>query len=147
MDNRNRARSYRMSLARTVGAMDLPFGYTLTIWSSGALAVARYGVPTRGDVLVFLLGGLSAYLLATWIALAHLGAMTPARIRRSSSFNVLSIVAAIVVSGLTGVIQTSLIGFAVAGFTGTMVYLLGISLFNWLLVRGARSRERDRRSE
>lgn len=135
--------SFRRSLALTVAAMDLPFGYTLTIWSSGALAVAHYGVPRVGEILAFLLGGLAAYLAATWIAVAHFGTVTPARIRRSSSLNVFSILAAIVVSGLTGAIQTPLVGYFIAGFSGTAIYLLGISTFNWLLARSDQMRGRE----
>jgi hypothetical protein len=33
---------FRRTLALVVAAMDLPFGYTLTIWSSGAIVIGRY---------------------------------------------------------------------------------------------------------
>ncbi len=50
---------FRRTLALVVAATDLPFGYTLTIWSSGAIVIGRYGFLNVGEIFAFLLGGLT----------------------------------------------------------------------------------------
>jgi spore maturation protein SpmB len=44
-----------------VAASAAPYGYTVTIWSSGALLMHSHGVPKVADVFVFIGGALTAF--------------------------------------------------------------------------------------
>ena len=127
--------SFRRCLALVVAAMDLPFGYTLTIWSSGALAINRYGAPRVVEIFAFLLGAIGTYVVVASVVVADLGPVTPVRVRRSTLFNVFSIAAAIVVSGTTGLIDNAIAGYFVASLAGTLVYLFALATYNWLTTR------------
>ena len=39
----------------------IPYGYTLTIWSAGALCIRRFGLPGLAEVFLFALGGTAGY--------------------------------------------------------------------------------------
>lgn len=62
MGDRRRPTTFRRVLGRTVVRINLPFGYTLTVWSAGAIASYRCGLPDPGEVYLFLLGAIAAYL-------------------------------------------------------------------------------------
>jgi hypothetical protein len=52
-----------------VVASAAPYGYTLTIWSSGALLVRSHGDPSVGDVGIFVAGAIAGFnLLALMVA-------------------------------------------------------------------------------
>jgi predicted Zn-dependent protease with MMP-like domain len=51
----------RGALARTLGASALPYGYTLTIWSSGAMLMHYRGAPAVWEILLFVAGAIVAF--------------------------------------------------------------------------------------
>lgn len=69
-------RSENIPAARTLGAAlstllvasAAPYGYTLAIWSSGALLMRSHGVPDVGDVFIFVAGAIAGFnLLGLWV--------------------------------------------------------------------------------
>jgi hypothetical protein len=52
---------YRNGLAATLSSLALPYGYALTVWSSGELVRRASPPPTVADVFLFLLGAVAAY--------------------------------------------------------------------------------------
>jgi hypothetical protein len=57
------------SLSTVVVATSAPYGYTLGVWSSGALLVHSHGVPSVTDVLTFVAGAIAGFdLLALLVA-------------------------------------------------------------------------------
>lgn len=64
-------RRYRAAVQATVVASAAPYGYTLTIWTSGAVLSHARGIPNSGETLFFLLGAVAAYALVG--ALAFVG--------------------------------------------------------------------------
>lgn len=46
----------------------VPYGYTLTIWSAGALCIRRFGLPGFAEVFLFALGGTAGYAALALLA-------------------------------------------------------------------------------
>lgn len=57
------------ALATFASASAAPYGFTLTVWSSGAILVHFHGAPTVADVFLFIAGSLAGFSLIG--ALAH----------------------------------------------------------------------------
>jgi len=62
-------RTLRAALGTTIAASAAPYGYTLTIWSSGAILIRSHGTPSLGEVFMFVAGALLGFDLLG--ALAH----------------------------------------------------------------------------
>lgn len=52
---------FRAALGTVVSASAAPYGYTITLWSSGALLIHYHGFPAVGDVFLFLTGALLGF--------------------------------------------------------------------------------------
>jgi hypothetical protein len=124
---------FRRTLALVVAAMDLPFGYTLTIWSSGAIAIGRYGFPNVGEIFAFLVGGIAAYVALAFLSIPPAPTVSRLEARRSTTLNVCAIVAAIAVSAIPGLMSSPYLGFFAAAGTGTLVYIVTLAAFNWFV--------------
>lgn len=124
---------FRRTLALVVAAMDLPFGYTLTIWSSGAIAIGRYGFPNVGEIFAFLLGGITAYVTLALLSIPPTPTASRLEVRRSTTLNVCAIVAAIAVSAISILVSFPYLGFFAAAAAGTLVYIVTLAAFNWIV--------------
>ena len=124
---------FRRTLALVVAAMDLPFGYTLTIWSSGAIAIGRYGFPNVGEIFAFLLGGITAYVTLAFLSIPPAPTASRLEVRRSTTLNVCAIVAAIAVNAIPGLMSFPFLGFFAHAATGTLVYIVTLAAFNWIV--------------
>ena len=60
--------SYRTHLKTAVAASAAPYGYTLTIWTSGAVTTHARGIPTAWEALIFLAGAVLGFGLSAAIA-------------------------------------------------------------------------------
>jgi hypothetical protein len=54
-------RFYRDGLAATLSSLALPYGYAITVWSSGAFVQRASPPPTAADIFLFILGAVAAY--------------------------------------------------------------------------------------
>jgi len=59
---------YRRTLRASVAASAAPYGYTLTIWSCGAMAIEEGGLPGLLEALLFVAGGVLAFFLVETLA-------------------------------------------------------------------------------
>jgi hypothetical protein len=66
-------RLLRAALRTIVAASSAPYGYTISVWSSGAVLINGHGVPHVAEVFAFLAGALTAFGL---MAIAANGALT-----------------------------------------------------------------------
>ncbi len=119
--------AFLKTLRRTVSLIDLPFGYTLTVWGSGAVALDRFGLPSLVDAFVFLFGAVGAYLICAVVSFPQPYEATTLRVTDVALINVFSIIAAAVVSVVSHLFYNPGIGYFVAGFIGTLTYILCIS--------------------
>lgn len=58
----------RAALGTIVAASAAPYGYTISIWSSGAMLMHTHGTPNAGEIFAFLAGALCAYGLTSLLA-------------------------------------------------------------------------------
>lgn len=60
---------YLRALETTVHGVGLPYGYAVTVWSTGAAVSGRHGMPSAGRIFLFAAGAVIAYgalRLLTW---------------------------------------------------------------------------------
>ena len=63
---------YVEALGMVVGSAAVPYGYTLTTWSTGALLLHGEGAPDTAEVLLFVLGAIGAFASIGAVARAGL---------------------------------------------------------------------------
>ena len=108
-----------------------PYGYTLTIWTSGAVVTHARGIPTALDALLFLAGAVAGF--AAVGAAAH-GSATQvlrpppkATVRLWGGFHLPSVGLAIGGAALIAAIVQDALAWPLVGFVATCLYLLVIA--------------------
>ncbi|WP_448590886.1 hypothetical protein [Thermoflexus hugenholtzii] len=120
--------SVRDGLAHGISVLALPYGYTVALWVTGAMAREHYRALGWRDAWAFLAGALGAFLMLAWISRSRMPAEIPAPLPAALALNGLAAVAAAGGTGVCGAIPTSWLGFLMAGFTTTGIYILSIAL-------------------
>ncbi|HUA07410.1 MAG TPA: hypothetical protein VMB27_26145 [Solirubrobacteraceae bacterium] len=67
----------RSSLATIIPATAAPYGYTLAIWSCGAVLLRSHGTPSVTDTLLFIAGAIAGFNLLGLLAIGVLGHARP----------------------------------------------------------------------
>ena len=119
-----RTRQYKESLRGLARASAGPYGYTLTLWSSGAVAIERLGHPRLVGVLLLALGGVAGFV-AIEILASGIAGETPAQQSEVLWVNAHLLAnggAVIAVWAATGIV-TGRLGWLATGFLATSVYL------------------------
>ena len=124
-------RTYTSSLRTTVAASAAPYGYTLTIWTSGAVLSHAHGIPNGGDALIFLIGAVAAFVLIGGLVFG--GLSDPIVVEQSRTvvwggLHFVSVGAAIGVAWFVGRVVASAAVWPIGGFLVTALYLLGSAL-------------------
>ena len=131
VQNRAAMAGYRTHLQAAVATSAAPYGYTLTVWTSGAVAIHARGIPTTLDALMFLGGAVAGF--AAVGAFAHgsagrvLNAAPDARVRLWGGFHVPSVGAAIGAVALVTALVENELAWPLVGFAATSIYLLVIA--------------------
>ena len=128
-----RASSGRMlpaALGSTVAASAAPYGYTISIWSAGALLMGRHGIPQTIDVFGFLAGALIGYGLLVLLARRALADVElidhpPDRVI-AGAMNWFAVGAAVGAAALIASFDAS-VAWMLAAFATTTVYMLSAS--------------------
>jgi hypothetical protein len=68
-------RRVRAALGTTVAASAAPYGYTVTLWSSGAILIRSHGLPPVAEVFAFAAGALCGFGLMGLLARGALTSM------------------------------------------------------------------------
>lgn len=104
-----------------------PYGYTLTIWTSGAVLTHARGIPTSVDAVLFMLGAVVGFAL---VGVASFGGLT-ARVRIEAQqpalwagVHLLSIGAAIGIATLIAQLLEDRGVWPLGGFAATTGYLV-----------------------
>ena len=119
--------SYRRAARQAVSLSIAPYGYTLTVWTSGAVLTHARGIPTTVDALLFMAGAVAGFAL---VGLASLGRLTArAHVEEQqpalwAGFHVLSIGAAIGTATLIAHLLESRGAWPLGGFAATTSYLV-----------------------
>jgi len=122
------ARRYRKNLRSSVAASAAPYGYTLTVWSSGAVAIDQLGKPHLAQILLFMAGAVLAFVLVEVVAYGSLRVRlvsgdAPAIAVWGNAHWVSAGVAILAVWGVDHALSRTP-GWAASGFLATGLYLL-----------------------
>ena len=118
---------YGRNLRTAVGASGAPYGFTLAIWTSGALLVHSDGLPSTFDALSFMVGSVLAFAFIGTLAFGGIGAHFEEEPRQSAlwgNFHFFSVGAAIGMATLTVHHVQGRLVWPLAAFVVTAVYLL-----------------------
>lgn len=119
-------------LAEVIGVAGIPYGYTLTIWATGALCMGRFGVPTPAQVLLFVAGGTIGYAgLALLVGRGR--TIRSARPAPGLWENAFAAPATGATSLIDRVVSSPGTNFFLSPLIATALYLLGLSLLvRWI---------------
>jgi hypothetical protein len=111
-----------------VASSAAPYGYTLTIWTSGAVTTHARGLPTTWEALLLLAGAVCGFAISA--ALAY-GSATETfsshdhrPIRLWAGFHLVSVGSAIGVSTAIAHMVENPVAWLAVGFAATAIYLL-----------------------
>ncbi len=108
-----------------------PYGYTLTIWTSGAVVTHARGIPTALDALLFLAGAVLGFAVVA--AAAHGSATKVFRAPQESTvrlwggFHLPSVGLAIAGAALVAGLVHDPLAWPLVGFLATCIYLVVIA--------------------
>jgi hypothetical protein len=116
------------SLRTSIAVSTAPYGYTLTVWGSGAAAITQLGNPTLPDVLLFMAGAVVSFLTLEALAYGSVALRVisgpPPTVTVWGSAHWLSAgIAILAVWGIDHLVH-GLAGWALAGLLATALYLL-----------------------
>jgi len=56
-----RESSYLQAVQTALHGAGLPYGYAITVWSTGSALTGEHGMPSMGDIYLFTAGAVAAY--------------------------------------------------------------------------------------
>lgn len=118
---------FRGAARQAVGLSVAPYGYTLTIWTSGAVLTHARGIPSTLDALLFMLGAVAGFGVVGLVAFGDLGARLRVEPRQPALWAGLhfgSIGAAIGIATLIAHLVEHRGAWPLGGFAATTTYLL-----------------------
>jgi hypothetical protein len=130
------------ALDAVVAASAAPYGYTVSIWSSGAIVMHAHGAPDVLDVVLFALGALAGFAALGLVSTA-IAACTEATLDRGSErvaagmLNLLAVGAALG-SAVVLARTPGRLAWLLASLAVTVLYLLGAGAQLALVDRRAR---------
>lgn len=120
---------YGKSLRSAVGSSAAPYGFTLSVWTTGAVIMHAQGTPTPINVLEFAAGSVLAFAFVGFLAFGDLvGESGESRPRCDlwGNFHFVSVGLAIGAAALvTSLLDTGLV-WSLASFLSTACYLLAL---------------------
>ena len=136
---------YRRRLRGTVASSAAPYGYTLVIWTSGAVAAHIRGIPDSGHALMFAAGAILAFAAVGLMAFgqpAHVLASPEERqIELWGAFHLPVVGAAVgIAGGFAHFVHNSIAAWFLVGLFATSTYLLVNALQYMLAERRVRRR-------
>ncbi|HET8756021.1 MAG TPA: hypothetical protein VFM58_08430 [Solirubrobacteraceae bacterium] len=122
---------YLAALQSALDRAGVPYGYTITIWTSGQLLADERGTPPVWLLPAFAAGAVVAYGLLAVLVGRWSGEPppegAPERLARATVIQIVAIALAIGAVALVGETPDA-VAWPAAGFAATAVYLTGIAL-------------------
>jgi hypothetical protein len=123
------------AIARVTSILAVPYGYTVALWSAGAMAVADHGLPKRLDVVLFAAGAVAAFLVLGLIGRAYLDREVPMHVSSHVVANMFPLLVAVAVAAVPLRAVAKPAAFAAASFITTTAYILSITVLAGAPVR------------
>lgn len=118
---------YRTHLQTAVSNSAAPYGYTLTIWTSGAIITHAQGIPTGLEAVLFLGGAVAGFAAVGTVAHGSAsGFLQPAessRVRLWGGFHLPSVGLAIAGAAVVAELVDGTLAWPLVGFVITAIYL------------------------
>jgi hypothetical protein len=129
MSSPDRPTRYRAQLERTVGSAVVPYGYTLSIWGGGGVAIHALGPPTLIDALLYVAGGAIGFFVCEVVAHGdlrpHLRPPDPAPLMAGwGAVHVLPAGVSVLAAATAAELVGGTLAWPMAGFLVTIAYLL-----------------------
>jgi hypothetical protein len=116
---------YRAALATVLGGSALPYGYTVTVWTSGMMLTRERGIPSVGEVFLFMVGAVSAFVLLAVVG-KLIGAAAfeppPGTLRRVGMIHFVAVGGALGSATLVALIHSG-VAWPFGAFVATATYL------------------------
>jgi hypothetical protein len=115
------------ALRATVAASAAPYGYTLTVWTSGAVLSHARGIPSAAAALLFLAGAVAAYALVAGLAVRGSQqrlVLEPRHAAVWGGLHLFSVGLAIGAASLVAQFVTNPAAWPLGGFLATALYLI-----------------------
>jgi hypothetical protein len=125
------SRGFPDYLRSAVSASAAPYGYTLTVWTSGAVTMHELGTPNVWRALLFLAGAVAGF--AAVAALAHgspdqtFAERELHSVRLWGGFHVVSVGLAIGAAGAISAWPGGVEAWPLVGCAATAIYLVGLA--------------------
>lgn len=116
---------YACALATVVRRSAIPYGYTVTVWTSGAAIERSHGTPTVGDTFLFLVGAVAGFAVLGLLAEVRRDPpLEPERgdLIRTGVIQVLAVGLALGAATLVALMRSFAV-WPVGAFAATLVYL------------------------
>lgn len=127
---------YRHHLRAVVAASAAPYGYTLTVWTAGAVTTHAAGLPTALDAVLLLAGAVAGFGAVGAFAFGSInGVLAPGTrgdIRVWGGVHFPSVGLSILLTWLLTSVVHGPVVWPLVGFTATVTYLLMIGLQFWM---------------
>ncbi len=127
---------YRHHLRAVVAASAAPYGYTLTLWTAGAVTSHASGLPSALDALLLLAGAVAGFAAVGAFAFGGINGVlapgTQGEIRVWGGLHLPSVGSSILLVWLISESVGGHLVWPVVGFTATATYLLIIGVQFWL---------------
>ena len=127
MARQNRRTRFQTLFHRTTLSLDIPFGYTLSVWGAGFLSANRYGAPQIADVFSFIFGAMAGYLVCFAIPSPEPDPR-PFTAHQAVVLNLAPAIAALTVVLISPLLPVSWLGYTVSGFLATTIYVAALSI-------------------
>lgn len=137
---------YRQHLRAVVAASAAPYGYTLTLWTAGAVTTSEQGeLPSSAEALLLLAGAVVGFGIVGTFAFGGINGIlapgTRGEIRVWGGMHLPSVGLSILVVGWVAGLVPGLPAWPLVGFVATTTYLLVIGGQFWLATQRGHVRE------
>lgn len=130
---------YRQHLRAVVAASAAPYGYTLTLWTAGAVTSHAMGLPSAIDALLLLTGAVTGFAVVGGYAFGSINGVlmptTRGEIRVWGGVHLPSVGSSILLVALITRTLSGPLAWTAVGFVATSTYLLVIGVQFWLATR------------
>jgi hypothetical protein len=116
---------YLSALATVLRGSALPYGYTITVWTSGIMLTRERGLPSLAEVFLFMIGALAGFaLLGLVVRLSGAEPFEPpsGALRRTGMIQLLAVGGALGGATLVALIRSG-IAWPLGAFIATATYL------------------------
>lgn len=121
----------RAGLETIVAVSAAPYGYSLTVWSAGAVTMHSHGAPSLGDVFLFLAGALIGFAGLGLLAQGPLASPSTIDARSArimaGALDMAAVGCAVGAAALTAMLH-GWVAWPLGSLTATVVYLLGAAV-------------------